>query len=61
MYKNYSKFVNRYRTKSRKNGPARIGQYPKPSSAQSGQYPKPSSATTQELQLGRIRKAAKNA
>tara|TARA_R100000988_G_C3935956_1_gene133775 strand:+ start:436 stop:579 length:144 start_codon:yes stop_codon:yes gene_type:complete len=44
MYKNYSKFVNRYRTKSRKNGPARFGQ-----------YPKPSAAMTQRLRLERKR------
>ena len=33
MFKNYSKFVNLYRAKSQKNGPARFGQYPKPSAA----------------------------
>lgn len=50
MYKSYSKFVNRYRTRSKKNGPARFGQ-----------YPKPTAATTQRLLLERIRKGKKNA
>tara|TARA_R110000796_G_scaffold96437_1_gene202233 strand:+ start:698 stop:871 length:174 start_codon:yes stop_codon:yes gene_type:complete len=52
MFKNYSKFVNLYRAKSQKNGPARFGQYPKPSAAMT-QYPKPSAAMTQRLRLER--------